>query len=169
MRYDAYAWGFCRRGDKGARERPLKAAIDDPDFERPMIGATRVEARTAADAHGTLPGLPVAGGAEAGRRPAATPTGGLEAGFSPASRACDADGAPAESGEIGAGAAFPQKAEPQGEKGCRPRLCRQKRLAGNAFERLEGRRGTAARYCKGLSSFVAVVQIRCLSLWIHIL
>ena len=44
----------------------------------------------------------------------------------------------------------------------------QRHLAENAFERTKRWRGLATRHRKWLSSFIAAVQIRCASLWLHI-
>ena len=42
-------------------------------------------------------------------------------------------------------------------------------LVENAFEKVKRWRGLATRYCKRASSFEAAFQIRCLTLWLHIL
>ena len=42
-------------------------------------------------------------------------------------------------------------------------------LVENAFLRLKGWRGVATRYAKKASSFLAIVQIRCVMLWTKIL
>lgn len=47
-------------------------------------------------------------------------------------------------------------------------LYRQRHLVENAFLLLKQWRGVATRYTKRLSSFLAVVQIRCLVLWLRI-
>lgn len=39
-------------------------------------------------------------------------------------------------------------------------------LVENAFCKLKGWRGIATRYAKKTSSFLAIVQIRCLILWL---
>jgi len=48
-------------------------------------------------------------------------------------------------------------------------LYRLRHLVENAFLHLKRWRGIATRYAKNTSSFVAAVQIRCLSLWLAVL
>ena len=48
-------------------------------------------------------------------------------------------------------------------------LYRLRHLVENAFLHLKRWRGIATRYAKNTSSFVAAVQIRCLSLWLALL
>jgi Transposase and inactivated derivatives len=48
-------------------------------------------------------------------------------------------------------------------------LYRLRHLVENAFLHLKRWRGIATRYAKNTSSFIAAVQIRCLSLWLAIL
>ncbi len=47
-------------------------------------------------------------------------------------------------------------------------LYRHRHLVENAFLALKQWRGIATRYAKNLSSFIAIVQIRCLALWLKI-
>jgi len=47
-------------------------------------------------------------------------------------------------------------------------LYKLRHLVENAFLHLKRWRGIATRYAKNLSSFVAAVQIRCLTLWLAI-
>ena len=48
-------------------------------------------------------------------------------------------------------------------------LYRLRHLVENAFLHLKRWRGIATRYAKNTSSFVAAVQIRCISLWLKVL
>jgi transposase len=48
-------------------------------------------------------------------------------------------------------------------------LYRLRHLVENAFLHLKRWRGIATRYAKNTSSFVAAVQIRCISLWANVL
>ena len=57
---------FCRWRDKGVRERLPEAAVDDPDFERPMVDSACVKARRGAAG--------AVGGAEAVGRTKGGPT-----------------------------------------------------------------------------------------------
>ena len=93
---------------------------------------------------------------------------GFRAGFLIADRACDTGEVPAEAAETGAGAVVPSKSNRKVKREIDEHVHKQRHMAGNAFERLKRWRGIATRYCKRLSSFVAAVQIRCLSLWLHI-
>ena len=48
-------------------------------------------------------------------------------------------------------------------------IYKQRHLVENAFGKVKRWRGLATRYCKRAASFEAAVQIRCLTLWLHIL
>jgi len=48
-------------------------------------------------------------------------------------------------------------------------LYRLRHLVENAFLHLKRWRGVATRYAKNTSSFIAAVQIRCISLWLAVL
>ena len=48
-------------------------------------------------------------------------------------------------------------------------LYRHRHLVENAFLHIKQWRGVATRYAKNLASFLAAVQIRCLTLWLKIL
>jgi transposase len=48
-------------------------------------------------------------------------------------------------------------------------LYRVRHLVENTFLHLKRRRGIATRYAKRLTSFVAAVQIRCITLWLNVL
>ena len=48
-------------------------------------------------------------------------------------------------------------------------IYRQRHLVENAFEKIKRWRGLATRYCKRTASFEAAIQIRCITLWLHIL
>ena len=93
---------------------------------------------------------------------------GFRAGFPPADRACGTEEVPAEAGEIGAEAVVPSKSNRKVKREIDEHIYKQRHMVENAFEKLKRWRGIATRYCKRLSSFVAAVQIRCLTLWLHI-
>ena len=185
---------FCRWRDKGVWERLLEAVVDDPDFEWLMVGSACVKARRGAagavggaeavgrakggadtkvrlavDAHGMPVGFSVAAGAEADCRHLPEPVAGLPAKFVPADRACDADACPGAVAAPGAEAVMPPKRSRVGQGPCDGHICKLRHLVGNAFEKVRRRRGLAARCCKRASSFEAAFQIRCLTLWLHIL
>ena len=114
-------------------------------------------------------GFSVAAGAEADCRHLPEPVAGLPAKFALADRACDADARPGAAAAPGAEAVMPPKRDRVGQGPCDGHICKLRHLVGNAFEKVERRRGLAARYCKRASSFEAAFQIRCLTLWLHIL
>ena len=179
---------FCRWRDKGVWERLPEAVVDDPDFERPMVDSTCVKARRVAagavggteavgrtkggantevrlavDAHGMPARFSVAAGAEADCRHLPELGAELPAKFALADRAYDTDACP------GAGAAIPPKRNRVGQGPHDGHICKLRHLVGNAFEKVERRRGLATRCCKRASSFEAAFQIRRLTLWLHIL
>ena len=49
------------------------------------------------------------------------------------------------------------------------RVYKQRHLTENAFGKIKRRRGLATRYCKRAVGFKAAIQIRCVTLWLHIL
>ena len=112
---------LARPASKRAATAPVPAAAARAPGARKGSDA---KARLAVDAHGVPLGFPVAGGAGAGRRPAAAPTGGFGADFSPADGAYDTDGAPAEEAEIGDGTGVPQKSNREARRDVGSRLCR---------------------------------------------
>ena len=71
--------------------------------------------------------------------------------------------------EMGAEPVIPPKSNRLVKRDFDRHIYKQRHMVENAFERIKRWRGLATRYCKRLSSFVAAVQIRCLSLWLHIL
>ena len=185
---------FCRWRDKGVWERLLVAVVDDPGFERPMVGSACVrarrgaagavggteavgrtkggantEVRLAVDAHGMPVRFSVAAGAEAGCRHLPELVAEPPAKFVPADRACDADACPGAVAAPGAGAAMPPKRNRVGQRPYDGHTYKLRHLAENAFEKVRRRRDLAARCCKRASSFEAAFQIRCLTLWLHIL
>lgn len=62
---------------------------------------------------------------------------------------------------------IPPRSNRKHQRGYDKQLYRLRHLVENAFLHLKRWRGIATRYAKRLSSFVAAVQIRCLSLWLH--
>ena len=114
-------------------------------------------------------GFSVAAGAEADCRHLPELVAGLPAKFVLADRAYDADACPGAVAAPGAEAVIPPKRNRVGQRPCDGRICKLRRLVGNVFEKVERRRGLAARYCKRASSFEAAFQIRRLTLWLHIL
>lgn len=110
----------------------------------------------------------VAAGTVAGCTAAGGLADGLRGGFPLADRGCGAEAAVSPAGAMGAGPVVPPKPDGKVERPYDPHVCKQGRLVGNAFMHLGRRRSIAARYAKGLDSFVAAVQARCISLWLHI-
>ena len=122
----------------------------------------------AADAHGMPVGLLVTPGTSADCRSAVGLIDGFRADCLLADRAYDTGEVLAEAAETGAGAVIPSKSNRKVKREIDEHIYKQRHMVENAFEKLKRWRGIATRYCKRLSSFVAAVQIRCLSLWLHI-
>ena len=114
-------------------------------------------------------GFSVAAGAEADCRHLPELAAELPAKFALADRAHDADACPGAVAAPGAGAAMPPKRNRVEQGPYDGHIYKLRHLAENAFEKVRRRRGLATRYCKRASSFEAAFQIRCLTLWLHIL
>ena len=84
-------------------------------------------------------------------------------------RAYDTGEALAEASGRGMEAVIPPKSNRRERRAIGLHLYKQRHLVENAFERIKRWRGLATRYREPLSSLVATVQIRCASLWLHIL
>lgn len=69
----------------------------------------------------------------------------------------------------GAEAVIPPRKHRKIQRFYDPHLYEARHLVENAFLHLKRWRGIATRYAKNLSSFLAVVRIRCLALWLNIL
>ena len=123
----------------------------------------------AVDSHGMPVRFLVTEGTAADCRFAAALTEGLDAGFLLADRGYDTDGALAAAAAIGAEPVIPPKSNRLVKRDYDRHIYKQRHLVENAFMHLKRWRGIATRYAKRLDSFVAAVQVRCISLWLHIL
>ncbi len=85
-----------------------------------------------------------------------------------AGKGYDSDAIVAKVGKHGAKAVIPPRKNRKQPRAYDQYLYRLRHLIGNAFLHLRRWRGIATRYAKNLSSFVAAVQIRCLTLWLAI-
>ena len=69
---------------------------------------------------------------------------------------------------IGTTVVIPPKRNRIAQRNCDMELYKLRHLVENAFLHIKRWRGLATRYSKNLNSFVAVVQIRCLFMWLRI-
>lgn len=123
----------------------------------------------AVDSHGMPVRFLVTEGTAADCRFAAALTEGLDADFLLADRGYDTGGALAAAAAIGAEPVIPPKSNRLVKRDYDRHIYKQRHLVENAFMHLKRWRGIATRYAKRLDSFVAAVQVRCISLWLHIL
>ena len=123
----------------------------------------------AVDAYGMPVRFLVTEGTSADCRSAIALIEGFQANFLLADRAYDTEEVLAKTGEIGAEAVVPSRSNRRHQREIDLHIYKQRHVIENAFEKLKRWRGIATRYCKRLSSFVAAVQIRCLTLWLKIL
>ena len=94
---------------------------------------------------------------------------GLPAEHLIADKGYDTDAIVAQASEQGMVPVIPPR---KNRKELRPydaHLYKHRHLVENAFLKIKRWRGIATRYAKRLASFVAAVQIRCLTLWLAIL
>ena len=71
--------------------------------------------------------------------------------------------------EVGMEVVIPPKKNRRDQRDYDRYLYSLRHLVENAFLHLKRWRGIATRYAKNTSSFVAAVQIRCISLWLKVL
>ena len=118
--------------------------------------------------HGMPVGFSATAGTEADCRHLPWLIEGFRADFALADRAYDADACLEAVAACGAEAVIPPKRNRIERRPYDEHLYKLRHLVENAFERIKGWRGLATRYCKRAASFEAAVQIRCLTLWLHI-
>jgi transposase len=86
-----------------------------------------------------------------------------------ADKGYDSDRIIAHAASQGMKAEIPPRKSRKTQRGYDKELYRLRHLVENAFLRLKRWRGIATRYAKHTASFVAAVQIRCISLWANLL
>lgn len=86
-----------------------------------------------------------------------------------ADKGYDSDAIVEQAGAQGMSAVIPPRRNRSKPRAYDAHLYRHRHLVENAFLLLKRWRGIARRHAKNLSSFLAVAQIRCLALWMHIL
>lgn len=94
---------------------------------------------------------------------------GFPARFVLADRGYDTEACLAAVAALGAEAVIPPRRCRLVQRPYDEHLYKLRHIVENTFERIKRWRGLATRYCKRASSFEAAVQIRCLTLWLHIL
>lgn len=93
---------------------------------------------------------------------------GLSAEFLLADRAYDSNTILEQAKQQGMQAVIPPKRNRKEQRSYDKDLYKWRHLVENAFLHLKRWRGLATRYAKNAASFLAVVQIRCLALWLKI-
>ena len=121
------------------------------------------------DAHGMPVRFSVTAGTEADCRHLPELVAELPAEFVLADRAYDTDACLGAVAALGAEAVIPPKRNRVEQRPYDGHIYKLRHLVENAFEKVKRWRGLATRYCKRASSFEAAFQIRCLTLWLHIL
>ena len=94
---------------------------------------------------------------------------GLSAGALLADRGYDTESILRKAGESGCQVVIPPKKSRKTLHSYDKELYKARHLVENAFLHLKRWRGIATRYAKRSSSFLAAVQIRCISLWASII
>ncbi|MDE9453691.1 IS5 family transposase [Xenorhabdus bovienii] len=184
---------FCRWRDKGIWESLLEQLISEPDFEWLMIDASHIKVhphaagakggnqgmeRTkggfntkihlAVDAHGMPDRVLITSGTTADCSQAEVLIAGMEAGHLLADRGYDSDRIVEQAARQGMKVQIPCRKNRKLKREYDHELYRLRHLVENAFLHLKRWRGIATRYAKNSASFLAVVQIRCLALWLNI-
>lgn len=85
-----------------------------------------------------------------------------------ADRGYDSDAIVEQAQSQGMEVVIPPKKNRKDQRHYDKHLYKIRHLVENAFLHLKSWRGVATRYAKNASSFLAIVQIRCLMLWAHI-
>lgn len=85
-----------------------------------------------------------------------------------ADKGYDSDAIEAQAREQGMQVQIPPRSHRRSPRNYDEHLYRHRHLVENAFMHIKQWRGIATRYAKNLSSFLAAVQIRCLTLWLRI-
>ena len=94
---------------------------------------------------------------------------GITAQFLLADRGYDSDEIIDKATAIGCEIVIPPKKNRKVQRSYDKELYRVRHLVENTFLHLKRWRGIATRYAKQLASFVAAVQIRCITLWLNTL
>ena len=85
-----------------------------------------------------------------------------------ADKGYDSDAIVEQANSLGMKAVIPPRSNRKEKREYDCHLYKQRHLVENAFLHLKRWRGIATRYAKRLDSFIAAVQIRCLTLWLNI-
>lgn len=94
---------------------------------------------------------------------------GFRAGCALADRGYDSKACPEAARACGAEPVVPPRRNRLVQRGFDRHVCKRRHLVGNAFGKIKRWRGLATRYCKRTVGFEAAVQIRYITLWLHIL
>ncbi|MEZ0298739.1 MAG: IS5 family transposase [Candidatus Methylacidiphilales bacterium] len=184
---------FCRWRDNGIWETLLEELIGGADFEWLMIDASHVKVHPhaagaeggnqamehtkggfntkihlAVDAHGMPVRVIITAGTTADCSEAGNLIEGIKANDLIADRGYDTNAILAQAESNGMTAVIPPKKNRTVQRSYDKDLYKLRHLVENAFLNLKQWRGIATRYAKNASSFLAAVQIRCISLWIPI-
>ena len=184
---------FSRWRDKGLWEEILEALIDDPDYEWLMIdasharihphaagakggneaigltkGGRNTKIHLAVDSHGMPVKVLISAGNVADCTEATNLIDDIEAQNLIADRGYDTNEIIETASQAGMQAVIPPKKNRKEQRTYDRHLYKLRHLVENAFLHLKQWRGIATRYAKRASSFLAIVQIRCLHLWLKI-
>ncbi|MGC3988580.1 MAG: IS5 family transposase [Chthoniobacteraceae bacterium] len=122
----------------------------------------------AVDAHGLPLRILVTEGPRADCRQALPLIAGLRADYLVADRGYDTDAIVNQAQAQGMEPVIPPRKHRKIQRPYDEYLYRLRHLVENAILRLKGWRSIATRYAKRASSFLAIVQIRCLFLWLSV-
>ena len=176
---------FCRWRDRGVWEKLLEALLVEPDHEWLMIDASHCKVHPhadephkrglntkihlAVDAHGMPLRVAVTEGTRADCKEACALIDGLSAEALLADRGYDSNELIDKVVESGCQPVIPPRKNRKEQRDYDRELYRVRHLVENAFLHLKRWRGIATRYAKRSLSFLAAVQIRCISLWAEII
>ncbi|MCP5449337.1 MAG: IS5 family transposase [Gammaproteobacteria bacterium] len=184
---------FIRWRDKGIWEKLLDILIDEPDYEWLMIDASHckvhphatgakggnqdmshtqggfnTQIHLAVDAHGLPVRVLITQGTTADCTPAGRLIEGLSADSLLADRGDDSNALIDQATNQNMGPVIPPKKNRLVQRSYDEELYKLRHLVENAFLHLKRWRGIATRYAKNTASFLAAVQIRCITLWARI-
>ena len=193
-RYQGQSPGDNRGLPVRRKEGLLESLIIDPDFEWLVIdaghckvhphaagaeggnegmgctkGGLNSRIHLAVDAHGMPVRVIVTEGTRADCKEACALIDGLSAGALLADRGYDTESLVRKAGESGCRVVIPPRKSLKILRNYDRELYKTRHLVENAFLRLKRWRGIAARYARQSASFLAAVQIRCISLWANII
>lgn len=92
----------------------------------------------------------------------------MSAGHLIADKGYDSDAIVQQAKQLGMQAQIPPRKNRKVQRHYDKHLYRLRHLVENAFLHIKQWRGVATRYAKNLASFLAIIQIRCLTLWLNI-